>query len=110
MTATIVGCGKDGSATVRVHVQPRSARSRLCGIHDGRLKLAVNAPPVDGKANRAVAEFLAHVLGVKSSSVTLLSGLQSRKKLFGVASLSEAEVRQRLAGLLMMPAEPEDQL
>lgn len=59
-------------------------RARKTGIErDGAtIKVAVSAPPEDGRANAAVAEALAHALGVAKSRLTLLRGATSRDKLF----------------------------
>jgi uncharacterized protein len=90
----------DGKVIIRVHVQPRSTRNRCSGVHDDSLKLAVNAPPVDGKANKEVGRYLAELLGVSRKSVILLSGSQSRKKVFWLESLSEQEAQVKIAALI----------
>ncbi len=69
----------DGLA-VPVLVQPGAARDRVCGEHDGRLKVAVTAAPEKGKANKAVCKFLAARLGLRKSQVRILSGHHSRLK------------------------------
>jgi hypothetical protein len=60
------------------------------------LRLRVQAPPVDGEANAAVATLLARALGVPRAAVTLVGGQRGRDKLARVAGLSDAEVRRRL--------------
>jgi hypothetical protein len=60
------------------------------------LKLALTAPPVEGKANEACVDFLANLLKVPRSSVTIASGESSRNKVIRVAGLSAGEVGQRL--------------
>jgi len=60
------------------------------------LKLALTAPPVDGKANEACIEFFAKLLNVPRSSVTIAAGLTGRNKVIRVAGLSAAQVRERL--------------
>lgn len=86
-----------GSLVLRVHVQPKSSKSRVLGIHDDRLKIAVASPPVDGKANKEVVRFVAKLLGIGKKDVELKSGLQSRKKSLIVTSVSIEEVKQRLS-------------
>ena len=61
-------------------VQPRASRSRVTGWHDGRLKVQLTAPPVDGEANEALLKFLSKLLGVPRRDVTLLRGETSRRK------------------------------
>ena len=63
------------------------------GLHDGRLKLAVAAPPLEGKANKAVVRVLAKMLGVPVRDVTVKSGIQSRRKLVAVNALDVSKVR-----------------
>ncbi|MCC6334966.1 MAG: DUF167 domain-containing protein [Myxococcales bacterium] len=61
-------------------VQPRASRTRVVGEHDGRLKIALAAPPVDGEANAALIEFLSDALGVRKAEVKLVDGETSRRK------------------------------
>jgi uncharacterized protein (TIGR00251 family) len=68
------------------------------GLHDGRLKIALTAPPVDGKANKALVAFLATTLGTARSAVRLLSGETGRRKRALVANVSVSYVLSRLAG------------
>ncbi|MEJ5300080.1 MAG: DUF167 domain-containing protein [Thermodesulforhabdaceae bacterium] len=63
-----------------VLIQPRSSRDELAGIHDNCLKIRLTAPPVDGAANKACIEFIAKILGVSRSRITIVSGHSSRKK------------------------------
>ncbi|MDI9611623.1 MAG: DUF167 domain-containing protein [Acidobacteriota bacterium] len=81
---------------VRVHVQPRARRMEIAGTHDRALKLKVAAPPVDDAANRAVVEFLASVLGIAKSSITIAAGAKSRNKTLAIRGLSPAQFLARL--------------
>jgi len=84
-------------ATFAVKVHPRAKKNAITGEVGDALKLALTAPPVDGKANEACVEFFAKLLKVPRSSVTIASGQTSRHKLIRVAGLSVEEVRRRLA-------------
>jgi len=84
----------DGSVVLRLHVQPKASKSLVVGLYDGCLKIAIAAPPVDGKANSEVEKFLATILGVPKRAVVLKSGAQSRRKQVVVTSLKEKEVRR----------------
>jgi uncharacterized protein len=75
---------------VRLHVQPRSKRYEISGIHNGALKLKVTAPPVDDAANRAIIEFFSTQLGISKSSLQIVSGLKSRDKTLQIRGLSLA--------------------
>ncbi len=76
-----------GGCELLVLVQPRASRSRIVGEHDGRLKVQLAAPPVDGEANAALLELLSELLKVRKSDVELLDGHQGRRKRVKVTGL-----------------------
>lgn len=90
------------SVTVAIRVKPGAARAKVGGRHDGSLGpalvIAVNAPPVDGRATEAVRRALAEALGVPASSVSLRSGATGRDKLFTIADPPD-ELTARLDAL-----------
>lgn len=63
-----------------VYVQPGAKKTELAGIHDGRPKVRISAPPVEGAANEELVRFVSKQLKISKSSVRLVSGLQSRMK------------------------------
>jgi uncharacterized protein (TIGR00251 family) len=65
---------------IDVRVQPKSAQNAIVGEHDGALKIKLNAPPVEGKANKALVQFLAKWLRCPKSSLEIVSGQTSRSK------------------------------
>jgi len=83
-----------------VKVQPRARRNAITGTLGDALKLALTAPPVEGRANQAVIEFLAETLEIPRASVTITSGETSRNKVVRVAGVSRQTVEQRLAKIL----------
>lgn len=83
-------------ATFAVKVHPRDKKNAITGEIGGALKLALTSPPVDGRANEACIQFLAKLLNVPPSSVTIAAGDTSRNKVIGVRGLSAAEVEKRL--------------
>ena len=83
-----------------VFIQPRASRNALAGIHAGALKLQLTAPPVDGAANDACVRFLADVLDLHRSDLSIVKGTQARRKLIRITQASAAELRERLEGLL----------
>lgn len=91
-----------GGAVLELLVQPRASRTRVVGEHDGRLKIQLAAPPVDGEANAALLAFLADALGVKKAEVALLAGESGRRKRVRIAGVT-AEVA---AATLLGTAEP----
>jgi len=85
---------EEGAVVVDVHVQPRAGRTAVVGRHGHALKLRVAAPPVDGRANDAVAELLAGLAGLKASAVAQVSGEKSRVKRFRLTG-ADPEVLER---------------
>jgi uncharacterized protein (TIGR00251 family) len=82
---------------IRVHVHPGARASAVQGFRsDGSLKVAVQEPPEDGRANRAVTRLLARRLAVPNRQVTVVRGAASKNKLVKIEGLTEAEVRARI--------------
>lgn len=91
----------DGSSiSLSVHVQPRASRTRIAGLHGDALKLCITTPPVDGKANAAVIEFLAKLFKIPKTAVTLASGEASRDKRIILAGVSAAQAEAVLQPFL----------
>ena len=85
-----------GGCSFAVRVHPRAKKNAITGTVGDAIKLALTTPPVEGRANEACTEFLAHLLGVPRSSVAIISGETSRNKVVRVSGLSADAVRQRL--------------
>ncbi len=71
---------KNGGILLSCHVQPGASRSAIIGRYGSSVKIALAAPPVDGKANKELCSFLAKKLGLPKSSVSLVAGAASRDK------------------------------
>lgn len=82
------------SFAVKVH--PRARKNAITGELGDALKLSLTAPAIEGRANEACIEFLANLLDVPRSSVTIASGQTSRRKMIRVAGLSAQELHRRL--------------
>ena len=102
MNTTLPPCiTADGTGTrIAVHVVPRASKTEICGLQGYALKVRLQAPPVDGKANAALCAFFASQLGLSKRSVTLGAGSTSRRKTLLVPDLSPSEVAQRLGVFL----------
>jgi len=85
-----------GAVTFAVKVHPRAKKNAITGELGDTVKVALTAPPVEGKANGACIEFFANLLKVPRSSITIADGQSSRNKIIRVAGLSAREVRIRL--------------
>jgi uncharacterized protein len=81
---------------IAVKVQPGASRDRLIGKTGDEWKIALTAPPVEGRANRACVEFLARLLGVPRSAVTLIHGETSRRKVIEITGMLPNEVEGKL--------------
>ena len=88
----------DRGDTVRFDVwaRPRARRTRVLGVKDGALMVAVAAPPVDGEANAELARGLAEVLGVRARDVTVVAGQSGKRKMVEVRGIDAARARERL--------------
>jgi len=83
-------------ARIEVRLRPRGQADELRGFEDGVLQARVSAPPVDGKANKALCRLVAKRAGVAPSRVSILRGEKSRQKLLLVEGLDESELIGRL--------------
>jgi uncharacterized protein (TIGR00251 family) len=83
-------------ATFSIKIHPRARKNAITGVLGDALKLSLTAPPVEGRANDACVEFLANLLNLPRSSVTIASGQNSRKKVIRILGVSADELRERL--------------
>ena len=81
---------------VRVRVQPRSSRESVQVEPDGRIRVALTAPPVHGAANKALVALMAKKLGIAKGAVRVVRGEKSREKTLAVEGITAAAVRKRL--------------
>jgi uncharacterized protein (TIGR00251 family) len=84
----------DGAVSFDVLVQPRASRPKVGPVHDGRLKIAVTSPPVDGEANAAVIELVAKSLGIARSAIEVIGGATSRRKTLRIAGVTRAAIEE----------------
>jgi len=88
----------DGDGVIlRLHIQPGAKKTEVAGEHGEALKIRLSAPPVDGKANACLIEFLAKQLGVAKSAVALLSGDTTRAKRVRVDGVTTDAVTANLS-------------
>jgi uncharacterized protein len=83
-------------ARFALRVQPRASRNAIVGVMGDAIKLAITAPPVDGKANQAVIEYLSDLFRVPKSSIVIVSGETGRNKLIAIRGVSAEQVRKVL--------------
>lgn len=83
-------------ATFSVRLHPRAKKNAITGTLGDALKISLTAPPLEGRANHACIEFLADVLMLPRSSITIAAGQTSRNKLIRISGVSAADVEARL--------------
>ena len=84
-----------GRTTLTLHIQPGAKKTEVVGKHGDALKIRLAAPPVDGKANAALINFVADRLGLAKSAVSLKSGQTSRRKVLEITAAPQ-DTAQRL--------------
>lgn len=82
---------------ISLHIQPGAKREAIAGLFGSSLKIALNAPPVDGKANAALLRFLAAKLGVAKKQIELCSGAASRDKRVFVSGVTIEQIKNLLS-------------
>jgi uncharacterized protein (TIGR00251 family) len=83
--------------TFAVRVQPRARKNAITGALGETLKISLTAPPLEGRANEACIAFLAEILNVPRSSITIAAGQSSRNKVIRVVGISAEVARVRLS-------------
>ncbi len=73
-------------------MEPRSSRRQIAGLHSDALKIKLTSPPVEGKANEELIEFLSDTFKVRKSAIKILKGSSSKQKLVFIEGLKELEV------------------
>lgn len=88
---------RDTGVVIAVRVQPGARRAAIVGEHGERLKIAVMAPPLEGRANEALVALVGERLGLAASMLKLEAGIASRdKRIFAVTKLPPEELARRL--------------
>jgi uncharacterized protein (TIGR00251 family) len=87
--------------TLAIRVTPRASKNQVAQIMaDGTIKITLTAPPVEGKANTALAKFLAEILQVPISSIEIIAGASGRSKLVSISGLDAEVANQRIVDSL----------
>lgn len=100
----MVAVRQDGDvASFRIQLQPKASREAIVGEVDGALKLRVNAPPIEGRANEACLRLLAKALDLPVSRFRITAGQHARVKTIRVTGVSVDLIRTALCDLLEHP-------
>ena len=84
-------------AEIPVLVHPNAAKNKVAGITDGVWQVKVAAPPVKGKANKELVNFLSQLLGMSKSQIGIIKGHTTRKKIITIYGLSQEDIIKRLS-------------
>lgn len=84
-------------ATFKVRVIPRAKETTIQAVEEGALVVRLSAPPVEGKANDALREYMAESLGVRRSQIHIAVGEKSRHKIVEVVGVGPEKVQAFLA-------------
>ncbi|MBR4834245.1 MAG: DUF167 domain-containing protein [Thermoguttaceae bacterium] len=99
-TAAVEIEARDGALLLAVKAQPGARKNELRGVQDGALKVCVTQVAEKGKANKAIAEFLAKTLKLRKSQIELASGELASQKKFRIVEIDEAALRERIEAAL----------
>ena len=91
---------KPVTSRLRVRVQPNASRSEIAGWFGEALRVRTAAPPVAGRANRALVETLAQALDIPRTDVNVVRGQGSRDKIMEIVGIDEPELLRRLEQLV----------
>ncbi len=91
---------REGAVILPVRVQPRASKDEIAGEMNGALRVRLQAPAVENRANEALVDFLAQLLKTPKSAVRILSGERSRSKRIEIRGVT----KQQILGLMMQDA------
>ncbi len=88
--------GKRGAA-LTIRVTPRARKTEFSGLmEDGTLRIRVSAPPVEGKANKALIKFLSKVLKVRKNQIEIVAGEKGLDKIVSILDMSAEQVQEKI--------------
>jgi uncharacterized protein (TIGR00251 family) len=89
---------------LKIRVTPRAKRDEVYDIlEDGTVKVRLTAPPVDGKANKALIKYFSGIFKIPSSRIEILTGFKSRNKLLAIRGMDSVEIFNKLNGIVKRP-------
>ncbi len=88
-------------AALTVRVTPRARKTQIARVmDDGTVRVRVAAPPVEGKANRALLKYLAQILGVRANRIEIVAGEKGLDKIISITGMEAADVQRRILAAL----------
>lgn len=86
----------EGGVVFEAHVEPRASKNEVAGVHGGAVKIRLQAPAVENRANEALVELLAQLLKRPKSAVRILGGERSRTKRIAILGVTKQQVLELL--------------
>jgi hypothetical protein len=87
---------EQNQARLVVQVQPNARQNEVTNFENGVLQVRIAAPPIKGKANKELIEFLSKLLGINKSNLTMEKGMSSKRKVIAIKQLTPAQISERL--------------
>jgi uncharacterized protein len=88
---------QEGDLTILVcRIHPNARKDEVEGLREDGLGIRLNAPPVEGKANKALQKYLSGLLGIAKSKIEIRSGEKGRTKVLGLRGITPEEVKEKL--------------
>ncbi|WP_374077376.1 DUF167 domain-containing protein [Bdellovibrio bacteriovorus] len=85
-----------GGVRLHLFIQPKSSKNEVVGPHNGELKIKITAPPIDGRANEGLIEFLSDYFDIPKRNVVLVKGETGRHKTVDLLGVEEARAKELL--------------
>lgn len=83
-----------GGVRVHLFIQPKSSKNEIVGPHNGEIKIKITAPPIDGRANEGLVEFLSDFFDIPKRNVILVKGDTGRHKTVDLLGIEEAQAKE----------------
>ena len=98
MKSSINDCFKivGNDIVIKVKIVPGSSKDKIIGVYNDALKIAITAPPVEGKANKKCIAYLAKYFEVAKSKIEIISGQTSKNKLIKIYDISQSEFLDKI--------------
>lgn len=87
---------KKRDCLIKCRIQPSASKTAISGIHDNSIKITLAAPPVDGKANKELRNFISKKLKISKSKIDIVRGIKSRSKILLCEGISKKEIEKLL--------------
>jgi uncharacterized protein (TIGR00251 family) len=85
---------KGNKILLKVHINPNAKKNEVAGIYNNSLKIKISSPAVDGKANKALIEFLSKFLNISKSKIKIERGDKSREKIISIDDSSNSIIKK----------------